>query len=145
MKITWPKTDKEIKEAVQAARNATPVPRSARKIIRHIIRILLTMTSGVTMASIIEPNRTVPVKIVRHVLMFIACRHFNLAAAAVGRAIDRDHATVLHGIETVEQKPERYEPLLTSALKIFAPSTEQKAPPPRRLPNRQLHSVHGVG
>jgi chromosomal replication initiator protein len=40
----------------------------------------------------------------RQVAMWIACEHFNFAYSEMGRALGRDHSTILHGIRAIMKR-----------------------------------------
>ena len=47
------------------------------------------------------------VAVVRHAVMWIAHKHLGLSGSSIGRVLDRDHTTVIHGVQKVQERVDR--------------------------------------
>lgn len=59
---------------------------------------------GITPASILGTSRSRPHVYPRQLAMLLASEVLGKSAHAIGRAFDRDHSTVLHGIKAASQR-----------------------------------------
>jgi chromosomal replication initiation ATPase DnaA len=93
---------------------------NTRNVILHIIRALCDLTRAVTLTQVLGRSRQSHVVIVRHVCMHVAAEVMGFNTVVIGRAMHRDHSTVLHGLKLVATSPDRYQPLLHEALSLFS-------------------------
>jgi chromosomal replication initiation ATPase DnaA len=70
---------------------------------KELIAILQAVSeaSMVTPMDITGPERKRPISIVRFCLMYIA-KDYGFTHAAIGRFVNRDHSTVIHGVKCYE-------------------------------------------
>jgi chromosomal replication initiation ATPase DnaA len=91
--------EKEIyKLKVQLINPATP-PNANRELITILQAV--AEASMVTPGDIVGPERKRSISIVRFCLMFIA-KENGFTHAAIGRFVNRDHSTVIHGVRCFE-------------------------------------------
>jgi chromosomal replication initiation ATPase DnaA len=83
---------------VQLINPATP-PNANREMLA-ILRAV-SEVSMVTPGDIIGPERKRPISIVRFCFMYIA-KDYGFTHAAIGRFVNRDHSTVIHGVKCYE-------------------------------------------
>jgi chromosomal replication initiation ATPase DnaA len=72
----------------QAIANPTSLGRIAR---------MIGKATGVSLAEIVGPRRDVRVALIRHAIMYWACRRTDISMVEMGRLLSRDHTSVLHG------------------------------------------------
>lgn len=71
----------------------------------YIVRIVANHY-GLPVVALLGRGRRYGVAKARHVAMFLACRHGS-SASEVGRAMRKDHTTVLHGVDRIGGLVER--------------------------------------
>jgi chromosomal replication initiation ATPase DnaA len=83
---------------IQLINPATP-PNANREMLA-ILRAV-SEVSMVTPGDITGPERKRPISIVRFCFMYIA-KEYEFTHAAIGRFVNRDHSTVIHGVNNYE-------------------------------------------
>ena len=67
-----------------------------------------TALSGLSTARIISPCRDTRLVTWRWCIMWLACRHTEATVTMIGRTLNRDYTTVIHGRDHVRDDPERF-------------------------------------
>ncbi len=59
--------------------------------------------TGVSLAAIRSNQRNADICIARHILMYMASIHTKLSLPSIGRFLNKDHTTVIHGTERIKR------------------------------------------
>jgi chromosomal replication initiation ATPase DnaA len=91
---------RELESEVQKLKVQLINPRKLPDENKELIAILQAVSevSMVTPMDITGPERKRPISIVRFCLMYIA-KDYGFTHAAIGRFVNRDHSTVIHGVK----------------------------------------------
>jgi chromosomal replication initiation ATPase DnaA len=94
---------RELESEVQKLKVQLINPRKLPDENKELIAILQAVSevSMVTPMDITGPERKRPISIVRFCLMYIA-KDYGFTHAAIGRFVNRDHSTVIHGVKCYE-------------------------------------------
>lgn len=68
----------------------------------QILRIV-SEKEGVPLYTLRHKTRRAPIKAVRHVFFYVARKYGGYTLAELGQAVEKHHATVIHGIRKIEQ------------------------------------------
>ncbi|QDY99084.1 hypothetical protein FQ775_01130 [Nitratireductor mangrovi] len=90
--------------------------------IREIIA-LTALNFGFDARDIVADNRTTPVRIARHVAMYVARKTTPHSMEVIGKAFNRDHTTVIYAVEKIEAEI-RADPKLKALVKAIARNVE---------------------
>ena len=82
-----------------------------------------------TLTELRARRRSRPLVRARHVIAELARRHTKASLIQIGRALDRDHSTVMHGLKLVAEKPQIYQPLLAAAAARVDAEAARRMPP----------------
>lgn len=91
-------------------------------------RILDTVAieTGYTREDLISPSRRQPLAIWRQVFMYVA-RQSGFSLVAIGRALERDHTTVMHGVRVVAARIETHPAFADRVQQLVARCAESAA------------------
>jgi len=78
--------------------------RSPEKLTVRSIADRVARETGIAVADIVGPNRTLPAAHARQEVMRRAHRTGQFSMAQIGRELGRDHTTVIHGINAATQR-----------------------------------------
>lgn len=87
------------------------------------LRMIMAITSatvGIPINAIVSPRRHIPTARARHIFFFVARELTAASYPQIGRYCgDRDHSTVMHGVQKVDSNRSLFEPELSQILKII--------------------------
>jgi len=107
------------------AHTVTKVDVTVRRIVQIVAEVF-----GQDAQMMLSPRRWKPLAMARQCAMALAAKHSARSLAEIGRRLDRDHTTVMHGVQAHEQRlrtDARYAALARRAEAIITTQTETRA------------------